>query len=65
MSKQDEPERRFVLERKPIMTDLREPEQPNLVVGADKSVMSFFGDILRWIDRRRAAKKRAKDHSGT
>jgi len=42
-----------------------EPEHPNLVAGADMSVISFFNDVLRWIERRRAAKKRAKDSSGT
>ena len=65
MSKQNEPERRFVIEKKPIMHELdSEPEHPNLVAGADMSVMAFFGDILRWIERRRAAKKRAKDSAG-
>jgi hypothetical protein len=66
VSTQDEPERHFVVEKKPIMRELdSEPEHPNLVAGADMSVMSFFDDVLRWIDRRRAAKKRAKDASGT
>jgi hypothetical protein len=62
MSKQDEPERRFVLEKNPVIRESdSEPEQPNLVAGADMSVMRFFDDILRWIERRRAAKKRAQD----
>ena len=65
MSKPDEPERRFVVEKKPNMRELEpEPERPNLVVGAQMTSVAFFGDILRWIDRRRAAKKRAKDSAG-
>jgi hypothetical protein len=65
MSKQDEPERRFVVEKKPIMREpVSEPEHPNLIVGAEMSSVAFFGDILRWIERRRAAKKRAKNSSG-
>jgi hypothetical protein len=67
MSKQDEPEHHFaVVEKKSVMRELDdEPEHPNLVAGADISVISFFNDVLRWIERRRAAKKRAKDSSGT
>ena len=62
MNKQDDPERRFiVVEKKVVMHELdNEPEHPNLVAGADISVIRFFGDILRWIDRRRAAKKRKR-----
>ena len=60
MSKQDEPERRFVVEKKPIMHELPEPQHPNLVAGANMSFVGFFGDILRWIDRRRAAKARKR-----
>ena len=57
MSEQDEPERRFVVEKKPIMRELdSEPAHPNLVAGAEMSVIAFFGDILRRMDRRRAAK---------
>jgi hypothetical protein len=58
-------ERRFVVEKKLIMRELdSEPAHPNLVAGAEMSVIAFFGDILRRMDRRRAAKKRAKDSSG-
>jgi hypothetical protein len=62
MGQQDEPERRFVVvEKKVVMHELdNEPEHPNLVAGADISVISFFGDVLRWIDRRRAAKARKR-----
>ncbi len=61
MNKQDEPERRFVVEKKPIMRELdNEPEHPNLVAGANMSFVGFFGDILRWIDRRRAANARKR-----
>jgi hypothetical protein len=62
MSKPDESERRFVVvEKKPVMRELdNEPEHPNLVAGADISVIGFFGDVLRWIDRRRAAKARKR-----
>jgi hypothetical protein len=63
MSKQDEPKIR--IEKNPMLPELdSEPEHPNLVAGADMSVIVFFDDILRWIERRRAAKKRAKDSSG-
>jgi hypothetical protein len=67
MNKQDESEREFVVvEKKFVMRELDdELEHPNLVAGANMSVISFFNDVLRWIERRRAAKKRAKDSSGT
>jgi hypothetical protein len=62
MSKQDEPKVR--IEKLPLLPELDDkPERPNLVAGADMSVMAFFDDVLRWIDRRRAAKQRAKDRS--
>ena len=62
MSKQDEPKVR--IEKVPMLPELEdEPEHPNLVAGADMSVMAFFNDVLRWIDRRRATKQRAKDRS--
>lgn len=62
MSKQDEPKVR--IEKVPLLPELEDkPEHPNLVAGADTSVMAFFDDVLRWLDRRRAAKKRAKDRS--
>ena len=62
MSKQDEPKVR--IEKVPLLPELEDkPEQPNLVAGADLSVMAFFNDVLRWLDRRRAANQRAKDRS--
>ena len=61
MSKQDEPERRFVLEKKPVMRELPEPERSYGMFGPNMRAVRFLGDILRGIERRRAAKKRAKD----
>jgi len=62
MSKQDDPKVR--IEKVPLLPELEDkPEHPNLVAGTDMSVMAFFADILRWLDRRRAAKQRAKDRS--
>jgi hypothetical protein len=65
MSKQGEPERRFVVEKKPVMQELPEPEHPNLVAGAEMSVVGFFGDILKWMERRRAAKARKRQMHDT
>jgi hypothetical protein len=65
MSKQDEPERRFVVEKKPVMQELPEPEHPNLVAGAEMSVVGFFGDTLKWMERRRAAKARKRQMRDT
>jgi hypothetical protein len=65
MSEQDEPKRRFIVEKRSVMQKLPEPEHPNLVVGANMSVVGFFGDILRWIDRRRAAKARDRHRRNT
>ncbi len=61
MDKQDAPERRFIVEKKPVMRELPpEEEHPNLVAGAQMSTVALFGDVLRWIDRRRAAKARKR-----
>jgi hypothetical protein len=63
MSEQDEPEHRFVVVGKnSVMRELDDkPEHPNLIPGAEMSVMSFLNAILRWMERRRAAKKRAEN----
>jgi hypothetical protein len=65
MNEQDEPKRRFIVEKKPVMQKLPEPEHPNLVAGANMSFVRLFGDILRWIDRRRAAKAQARHRRTT
>jgi hypothetical protein len=60
MSKQEKPEVR--IEKLPMMPELDDkPEDPNLVAGADMSVMAF--DVLRWLERRRKAKKGARAFS--
>ena len=66
MSKPDEPERHFVVEKKPVSCrSCPNLEHPNLVAGAEMSVIGFFGDILKWMERRRAAKARKRQMRDT
>jgi len=62
MNEDDPPERRFVVgKHTPVMRPLEtERDQPNMVVGAEQTTIAFFGDILRWLERRRTAKARKR-----
>jgi hypothetical protein len=61
MTKQDQPAHRFVLDKQPLMHELPELEYPYGMFGPNMEAVVFLGDILRTMERRRAAKKRAKD----